>query len=273
MTLTANHAIICYDNVLTSPLLTSVTPTSERTGFNVENAYDWYTTSFWSPIPPLSPPILPPDASLHSFDIEFSEPVTADYFALYRHNIFTAYGGVMLLYSDDNITYSGCFDAVYAQKDNELIIKTFAPITSKYWRFAYFSEIAAELYIGVVMFGQKLSLYRGMIGGFVVPRHGRKNKITNQKTEGGQMVGRVKISNGAASNIVFKSVPQVWVRDYWEAFVLHAELLPFIFSWNHTFYPEDACYCTVDGEVPPLAINENRRHDVTLPVQCLLSGS
>ena len=272
MTTTANKAIICYDNLLVSSKLLSIVATSQRAGYSVQNCYDWQTTSYWSPIAPSSPPVLPPDTSLHSFDIEFSEPVTADYFALYRHNIFTAYGGVMLLYSDDNITFSGCFDSVYAQKDNELIIKTFAPITSRYWRVAYFSEITAQLYIGVVMFGRKLPLYRGMIGGFVVPRHGRKNEIINQTTEGGQFVGRIKVSKGARSNITFKTVPQTWVRDYWEAFVLHAEMLPFLFSWNHEFYPQDACFCVTDGEIPPLAINENRFHDISLPVMCLLSG-
>lgn len=263
MTLTANHAIICYDNKLTSALLTSITPTSERTGFNVENAYDWYTTSFWSPTAA---------SGNHSFVAQFSIAVSADYFAIYRHNLGTVGGTVVLEYSNDGTSYTTLFTASTAD-DNELLLKTFESVSATYWRVKFNLSSSTPFYVGVVMFGQKLSLYRGMIGGFVVPRHGRKNKITNQKTEGGQMVGRVKISNGAATNIVFKSVPQVWVRDYWEAFVLHAEVLPFIFSWNHTFHPEDACYCVVDGEVPLLAINENRRHDVTLPVQCLLSGS
>jgi len=105
-----------------------------------------------------------------------------------------------------------------------------------------------------------------------VPRHGRKNDIVNQKTEGGQFVGRVKTSQGARTSINFKHITQAWVRSYWEDFVIHAELLPFLFSWNHDTYPQDAVYCVTDGEIPNIPINDNHYHDINLPVQCLLSG-
>ena len=93
MTTTANKAIICYDNVLTSPLLTSVVATTEQAGFSVANAYDWYTTSYWSPTPA---------SGYHFFTASFSSPVTADYLAIYRHNLGTV-GGIFIL----NIAMTG----------------------------------------------------------------------------------------------------------------------------------------------------------------------
>jgi len=48
--------------------------------------------------------------------------------------------------------------------------------------------------------------------------------------------------------------------------------LPFLFSWNHDTYPQDAVYCVTDGEIPHISINDNHHHDINLPVQCLLSG-
>lgn len=264
MTTTANKAIICYDNLLTSPLLATLTATSEQAGYSVQNAFDWYTTSYWSPVPAVG---------IHSFTATFTSPVTADYLAIYKHNLGDVGGTFYLEYSlDGGVTWLLANTTVTSATNNELKINLFNAVTATHWRVVFNLSSANPFYVGVVMFGQKLPLYRGMVGGFVVPRHGRKNEIINQKTEGGQFVGRAKISQGARSNINFKTVPQAWVRDYWEAFVLHAEMLPFLFSWNHEFYPQDACYCVSDGEIPPLAINENRFHDISLPVMCLLSG-
>lgn len=262
MTLTANHAIICYDNLLQSPLVDSITPTSERTGYNVENAYDWYTTSYWSPTAA---------TGNHRIVAEFTEPVTADYFAIYRHNLGTVGGDVVLEYSDDGISYTAAFSAVEVA-DNVLKIVTFDSESALFWRVTFSLDSTTPFYCGVIMFGQKLSLYRGMGAGFVVPRNGRKNKIINQRTEGGQFVGRVKVGQGASSTIISKQVPNAWVREHWESFLTHAETLPFLFSWNHTFYPQDAVYCTIDGDTPVLATNETRHHDISLPINCLLSG-
>jgi hypothetical protein len=260
---TANKAIICYDNLLTSPLLMSVVATTEQSGFSVANAYDWYTTSYWSPTPA---------SGYHYFTATFSSPVTADYLAIYRHNLGTVGGIFYLEYSNDGLAWSLATPSITSATDNELKINLFTAVTARYWRVVFNLSTATPFYVGVVMLGRKLPLYRGMVGGFVVPRHGRKNTIMNQKTEGGQFVGRVKTSQGAQSNVTFKTVPQQWVRDYWESFVKHAELRPFLFSWNHEFYPQDAAYCVSNGEIPDIAINDNRYHDISLPVQCLLSG-
>lgn len=265
MTATANKAIICYDNLLVSPLLATLTATSEQAGYSVQNAFDWYTTSYWSPTPAIG---------IHSFTATFTSPVTADYLAIYKHNLGDVGGTFYLEYSlNSGATWLLANTTVTSATNNELKINLFNAVTATHWRVVFNLSSANPFYVGVVMFGRKLPLYRGMMGGFVVPRHGRKNTIINQKTEGGQFVGRVKTGQGASTTINFKTVPQAWVRDYWEAFVLHAELLPFIFSWNHEFYPQDAVYCMTDGDVPNNPINENRYHDISVPVQCLLSGA
>jgi hypothetical protein len=202
----------------------------------------------------------------------FSSAVSADYFAVYRHNLKTVNCYIYLQYSTNSGSTWTTAASSAPTLDNELILKTFTSISATYWRVRVVALTDAPLFIGVIMFGRKLSLYRGMVSGFTVPRHGRKNEIINQKTEGGQFVGRVKTSQGARSSINFKHVTQSWVRSYWEAFVEHAELLPFLFSWNHDTYPQDAVYCVTDGEIPDISINDNHHHNINLPVQCLLSG-
>lgn len=253
------NCFVCYDNLATTA---TGTPTSERTGYSAANCYDWYTTSYWSPTSA---------SGNHRIVWDFGSAVSADYFAIYRHNLAAVGGTVVLEHSPDNSTWTAAFTATTATA-NELLIETFTSVSKRYWRATFALSSATPFYVGVIMFGAKLPLYRGMVAGFTVPRHGRKNDIVNQKTEGGQFVGRVKTSQGARSSINFRHITQSWVRSYWEAFVEHAELLPFLFSWNHDTYPQDAVYCVTDGEIPDISINDNHHHDINLPVQCLLSG-
>lgn len=253
------NCFVCYDNLATTA---TGAPTSERTGYSAANCTDWYTTSYWSPTSA---------SGDHRIVWDFGVAVSADYFAIYRHNLAAVGGTVVLEHSPDNATWTAAFTATTATA-NELLIETFTSVSKRYWRVTFDLSSATPFYVGVVMFGAKLPLYRGMVAGFTVPRHGRKNDIVNQRTEGGQFVGRVKTSQGARSSIKFRHITQAWVRANWEAFVEHAELLPFLFSWNHDTYPQDAVYCVTDGEIPDISINDNHHHDINLPVQCLLSG-
>jgi len=256
-----SKAYLFYDNKLTSSLLTSVTATTQADGYSVANAYDWRTTSYWSPTA----------SGVQTITTVFSSAVTADYFAIYRHNLGTTGGTVKLQYSVDS--GANWLDATTATTltDNELKISLFDETSSTHWR-VYFSLSATGFYCGVLMFGQAFNLYRGMPSGFVVPKHGRKNTIINQKTEGGQFAGRAIVSHGAKTTIVNKFVPANWYRENIEPFILHAERYPFLFSWNHTDRPSDACWCETDGDIPDAPIDENYRQNINIPVNCLLSG-
>lgn len=261
-----SKAYIFYDNLFTSPLVTSVTASSQRAGYSVENAYDWRTTTYWSP-------------NVYSgysyFQATFSSAVTADYIAIYRHNLGTVGGIFYVAYSNDNwattnITVSGTYPT--SATDNELKIKLFAPITARYWRVIFVLYTSTPFYVGVVMLGKSFNLYRGMPPSFILPHQARKNTIMNQKTEGGQFAGRAITSHGAKTTILNKAIPANWYREHVEPFILHAEKYPFLFSWNHTDRPADACWCETDGDIPDAPIDENYRQNLNVPVNCLLSG-
>lgn len=259
-----SKAYIFYDNLLVSPLVTSVSVTSERSGYSVQNAYDWRTTTYWSPVSV---------AADYSIRVEFSEDVTVDYLAIFRHNLATVGGTFFIEYSHDNwATYTLATPLLIVDDDNELKIDTFNPISAKYWQVTFRLTSATPFYLGVVMFGQALNLYRGMPPGFILPHQARKNTIMNQKTEGGQFAGRAITSRGAKTTILNKAIPANWYRENIEPFILHAEKYPFLFSWNHTDRPADACWCETDGDIPDAPIDENYRQNLNIPVNCLLSG-
>lgn len=256
-----SKAIICYENHAESAL--SIDPSSERAGFVAAAAFDWRSTTYWSPTAA---------AGTHTLTMTFSAAVTADYVAVYRHNLATCGASIVLQYSTDaGVTWVGAFVAL-SPSDNECAVKTFSQQAATHWRVVVVTSNASPCFLGVIAFGRKLTTYRGMPPGFVVPRHARKNTILNSVTEGGQWAGRSIIARGAATSIEMQHVDRGWVRAHWEPFLRHAELRPFFFSWNHADHPGDAAFCWLDGELPELPVDGDFLHQVRLPVRCLLSG-
>lgn len=255
-----SKALICYDNALERAQ--SVTASSVRGGFAAANASDWRTTTYWSPS----------GSGQQTLTAVFASPVSADYFACYRHNLATAGATIVLQRSTDGgANWLDCF-APAAPADNECVIRSFAGLAATHWRVKLQVSGTAELFLGLVAFGVALVPCRGMPAGFVIPRHGRKVEILNNRTEGGGFSGRSLIARGAETRLTIRHAKPAWVRANWEPFVRHAELKPFFFSWNHAAYPEDAVYCWRDGDPPPPALDDDGYQTLTLPVQCLLSG-
>lgn len=255
-------AIICYTNQAESPLLTAATASSAATGYSAANAWDWLTTTYWSPT----------SNGVQTLTFQFSSAVSADYFGLYRHNLGTVGASVKLQHSPDGSTWTDAFTAV-TPDDNEIVLQTFTSASKTYWRIRFdLGSSAVSMFVGIVAFGPRLTTQYGMPAGFVAPRHGRATQILNNKTEGGQFAGRSIVARGARSTITIRNATQAWARSYWEPFVRHAELKPFFFSRNHTTYPDDAAFCWTDGDIPEYGINDDRRQTLSMPVQCLLSG-
>lgn len=257
-----SKAIIAYDNLLVRSAAT-VTASSQRDGFSAANAWDWRTTTYWSPT----------SSGVQTITAVFASPVTADYFSIYRHNLGSVNGVVRLQYSvDAGSTWADAFGD-QDLTDNQLLLKTFDPVSASYWRVRFYCLSATPLVVGVLMLGPLLRLYRGMPAGFLPARQSRRNQVINSLTDGGQFAGRSIIPMGAETVITVKAVPPGWIRASWEPFQRHAEKYPFLFSWNHDYRPDDACWCVVPDNFPePGPIDENFRQSISLPVKCLLSG-
>lgn len=253
-------ALILYQNRLADAV---VTASSSRSGYAVANAYDWRTTTYWSPVSAVG---------AHSLTAVFGSTVYADAFAIYRHNLYERDASVVLQYSTNSgTTWIDCFAPVRPSK-NQCVLKTFSQKAATHWRVLINQTAAGELFVGVTAFGLPLITERGMSAGFTVPRLGRKNEILNNKTEGGAFSGRSLISRGAETRIEIRHVSPAWVSNFWEPFVQHAELRPFFFSWDNDGHPEDAVFCWADGDIPQVPYDDNHRMTPAMPVQCLLSG-
>lgn len=254
-----SNAIIAWQNLLDSAL--SVVASSAEPLYPARNAWDGKTTTYWQPV----------GTGDHALVITFSAPVTSDVFCVFRHNLGTAEASIVLQSSDDaGATWDDCF-APLEPADNECVLQPHDAVSSDTWRILIEGS-TAPVFLGVVLFGQKLVPYRGLPVGTGLAGDSRDVEVITSKAEGGAMVGRSVIPRGATQDIEMQFVPVDWVRDYWRPFKRHAESKPFFYSWNHSAYPEDCVYGEAQTPLPKDVQQEFKLYTLRLTMSCLLSG-
>lgn len=254
-----SNGIIAYRNLLAEAV--SVTASSATGTGPARNAWDGISTSHWETT----------DDGEHTLTAVFAEPVSADYFACFRHNLGSADGDIVLQVSDDEgATWDDCFTPLMPA-DADCTLKLFTQATSTHWRVLA-NTIDAPLMLAVVAFGPYLRAYRGQPVGFTPPRHARDTEVIATEPEGGAMTGRSVIPRGARTEIVMMYVPPAWVRQYWEPFVLHAERMPFFYSWHHSLYPEDCVFARAQLPMPESPYQEYGFQNLRMDLRALLGA-
>jgi hypothetical protein len=231
---------IGYQNLLEDTGAT-ISATAGATGFEHANAYDWLTfTSYLSNT-----------VGVATIKASFGAGIkkTANYFAVFGHTLATNGGAIKLQWSDDDAVWNDAFPAI-SPVNAFVIYKLFNPIEARYWRVHVDSTPAS--YIAQVSFGVDLELERGGRPGFIPPNLGREVDVTNVTSENGGFLGRSVVRNGLKGSVNISPVSEMWARQYWLPFVVHAELKPFFLQWNNSQYPYESAYVWADGAIEPM---------------------
>lgn len=223
--------VIGYDNLLGATGGT-VTASTEATGFEKENAYDWRVFDWWKPT-----------ATGDSWvQVTFGANQSVDYFAVAAHDLTTQGSTIKLQYSTNSgSTWNDATTATGGTSDR-VIFDTFTSISADYWRILVNNPVTIAS-IGVVAFGARVDLTRGFPIGFMPPALARVNEYQTSMSDNGQFIGRSGARKTYKGSFSLDTLTPSWVRTYWEPFVDHAELKPFFLSWNEDDYPEDAMLC------------------------------
>ena len=223
------QAVIGYDNVFTQGVTDA---SSSPSGGELENALDGFTFDFWTPVSQASP-------NYHWLAVALGAAAPVDYLAIHAHNLFTVGGTVALEGSDDGETWDEVL-APQSPASNGPMLWRFTQVNHAYYRLLMTGEGAA---LGVLQAGAALVLPEGVYVGMSPPPLNRANRIQNNKSEGGQFLGRSLIREGARALTMKQDfVTPAWVRSTWEAFAQHAETLPFFFAWRQGDYPLEVMY-------------------------------
>jgi hypothetical protein len=247
---------IGYKNLFESA--STVTASSEATGYEGSNVYNWDTSSYWKPAA----------TGTHYLTATFSSAVTVDYFAIYAHNLHTYNASVQLQYSTDGTTWNDATDP-QAPSTSRPVFVSFTSILAAWLRIKLVTT-SGPAQIGVASFGEAMIFPSGMKPGFQPPTLSREGKYMNSVSEGGQFLGRSLLRNGAKTKIDLILLDPLWVRENWEPFIRHAEAMPFFFSWDYENHPNEAAFCFTSGKIPPAKYSDPQFMSVSLPVDALI---
>lgn len=223
-------ALIGYDNVFTEGTLSA---SSDPEGGEKENAVDGFTFDHWEPVVSGSP-------TESYLQVLLTAAAAVDYLAIHAHD---GIGSISLRGSNDGTTWT-TISGPHTPEDGPNL-----------WRFASVSYTRYRVYVtgnvpqlGVLQAGAIMVLPEGVYVGHKPSKYNRADRIMNNKSEGGQLIGRTLLAEGAQGMTISQDrVTPAWARDTWEAFAQHAKTKPFFFAWRHAVYPLEVMYAWSTG--------------------------
>lgn len=230
---------IAYNNKIEDG---TVTVTSEASGFEKENAYDWLPRDWWKAAA----------AGTVRFTIDFGAAVTIDFWAVGFTDLADNSGSIKPQYSATG-AWAGeevDFDTTYspASTDPAVKLRKKTGVSARYWSFLIDSTTNPS-HIGLLMLGEALAMPSGVAPPFSPAPFARKNKIFNNKSENGSFLGRSVQRKGISFSIDKKLLTPAWMRSNFIDLADHIELKPFLYCWNYENYANDTAFCWLaDGQ-------------------------
>ena len=224
---------IAHNNLATHSA-TTITATTEATGFDALNAGNWNLYDFWKGTHA--------SQNILSFDLGSSKAV--DYVALFGQDLIDYSGTFKLQWSNDGAT--GWTDVVgtVTPPDKAAILKTFTQVSKRYWRIVFDATGAAPA-LAIAAFGEVMTLEKGFRPGFV-PWGLKDNASLSQNiSEDGIPLGRSKIVKASRYIIPQNNNSAAWIRSTWIPFIEAAQDHPFFMMWDEDNYPLEVVFAWI----------------------------
>jgi hypothetical protein len=245
--------IIAYANLLRNSGIT-ITASTEATGYEKENIYDWLTFDYWKPT-----------AVPAYLTVDFGSAVAVDYFGLAAHDLADNSADIVLQYSTDDFSadINDAFTAV-TPSDNAPILKTFTSVSKRYWRIKLTGGISS---LGVAAFGARLDVDTVLPVGYRPMTQGQSNRILTSESDGGQFLGRSVLSQAIKGAIQLDYLTKSWVRTNWPTLRDHIEQYPFFYLGEPDNYPDEVQLVWLDGKLDPPRYSHPTLMSVKIPVK------
>jgi len=220
---------IGYHNLYVESGVT-VTASTEATGFEKENAFDWFGYDWWKPT-------ATGDSWIRA---SFGAAKDADYMAIFGHDLSDHGSSIKAQYSTNGGTsWSDAFSAVTPTDNNTLFID-FTSVSAADWRIVVTNPTTIAAIAGV-MIGQSLDLPHSMEIGFAPPSIVPDVDLRTAVSEKGVFLGGSQVSKGITGDFTLTYIDPAWIRSTWKPFIDHAITpKPFILSWDPDNYSSEA---------------------------------
>ena len=212
---------IGYENLFTTSGVT-VTSSTETTGFEAANAYDWLGYSYWTPT-------ATGDSWIRA---SFASAQNANYCAVWGHNLADHGSSCKPQYSTNG--GSSWIDAASAvmPADNDTLWFSWDTIPGADWRLLVTNPTTIASIAGVQI-GEALQFTKGMQPGFAPASLVPNITLKTTTSESGVFIGGRKVSEGIEGAINLGNIDPTWVRSTWIPFIDHVQTpRPFVFAWD-----------------------------------------
>lgn len=197
--------------------------------------------------------------------VESVEPV--DYIAIARHNLGSAEIPVSVEGSTDGgSTWSELVQQVLLPDDSPALFR-FVKQSLTHLRLPLEAGLApAE--IAVVYAGALLVAQRRIYVDHVPINYGRSENIVNGKSESGEYLGRIILSEERSTSFDLRNLTPAWYRAQMDPFIKASKVTPFFFAWRPGAYPREIGFVVATNNPQP----RNQLANGMMSIQIEISG-
>ena len=219
-----------------------VAANAEDSGFPGSNAASWVTTGGgWQAT----------GAGDKTLTATLLSAANGNSYGIHKHNIGTLGLTVKLQSSANGSSWT---DVTGSEKtpgdDATIFFVATAPVSAKFWRIHIAGLAAGEtLTIGQAFIGNALLVFSPPETGWTPPNVAIENEFINNRSEGGDFMGRTLIRKGSKTQFTVGIADAGWIRTDWLPFMLEAEKHPFYHAWDTVSFPSEVAYCYIEGKI------------------------
>jgi hypothetical protein len=252
-----NYPIICYNNVLTTSLITTTTAETGNPATNLANAS---TSLIWRGTSVIADELI---------TLAVTGLGTLNYVAVARQN-WAATGATVSLEGDTGGGYATIGSTFLPTNDGPLIMMFTASSSYTGLRIRIALGGSDVPQAAVVYAGQALLLQRKLYVGHSPITMSREVNAIASMSESGEFLGRTILGQHSTSEISLQNLTADWVRTYLNPFLQSALEKPFFFAWRPSNYPLETAYAWVPGGSFP--VPENQRSNGMMSISIPLMG-
>jgi hypothetical protein len=253
-----NTPIFGWDSIATA---SSITAASEATGFPATNLVNPSTALRWKAEEEGSP--LGPPAADQYLTVTIDQVDEIDFLAIAVHNLGS--GGNTVSVEGSTGGSPEWFELVEESipANDDPIIFRFTPQSLTGIRLRIQAGTLTPM-VAVMYVGKLLVLERGTHTDHVPINLARTTRVMNGKSETGNFLGRVVLSETRATSFALNRLRETWYRNNMDEFVLAAREAPFFFAWKPQELPGDVGYCFLTGDPKPTRHFDTKTYAISL---------
>jgi hypothetical protein len=118
--------------------------------------------------------------------------------------------------------------------------------------------------IAVLYVGKLLVMERRIYVGHTPLDHARKTRVVNARSESGNYLGSIVLSQFAESSAAFQLINPAWYRANLDPFLTQGKGTTFFFAWRPTSYPHEVGYAWLTNDPMPKPVTPSHLIEVEL---------